>query len=67
MALRDDILAKLNSPQNVTVNSVTIASNRSVQAMAVALGVSEATVAAEIRRMENDSVIEHGDGVINVR
>jgi DNA-binding Lrp family transcriptional regulator len=67
MALRDDILGKLNSPQNVTVNSVTIASNRSVQAMAVALGVSEATVAAEIRRMENDSVIEHGDGVINVR
>ena len=67
MALRDDILAKLNSPQNVTVNSVTIASNRSVQAMAVALGVSEATVAAEIRRMENDSVIEHGDGVISVR
>jgi Mn-dependent DtxR family transcriptional regulator len=67
MALRDDILGKLNSPQNVTVNSVTIASNRSVQAMAVALGVSEATVAAEIRRMENDSVIEHGDGVISVR
>ena len=67
MALRDDILGKLNSPQNVTVNSVTIASNRSVQAMAVALGVSEATVAAEIRRMENDSVIEHSDGVISVR
>lgn len=67
MALRDDILGKLNSPQNVTINSATIASNRSVQAMAVALGVSEATVAAEIRRMENDSVIEHGDGVISVR
>ena len=67
MSLRYYILGKLNSPQNVTINSATIASNRSVQAMAVALGVSEATVAAEIRRMENDSVIEHGDGVISVR